>query len=91
MRRLVIAGAKYYYGDMIVIPHFTGEFSAVDCDRYLNKGELKEYYSKDFIEENKEDFIEHEGEKYYYAEYSPFHVSEEWDLISDLSDLRFEE
>lgn len=71
--RTVIKGAKYFTGDRILIPHMTGEFFMVDYDEYV-----------DSVEDN---YIEHEGEKYYYAEWGPFNVSEEWDLISDISNV----
>ncbi len=85
---LVITGALYRVDeDTIVKPHFTGEFRAVDATRYFTKEELESRYGESFIEENKDDFIEEDGIKYYYAEYSPFYVSEDWKLLSDLSKL----
>lgn len=85
--RTVIKGAKYFTGDSILIPHFSGEYVTVDCDEYVKLGELKKEYDKDYVESVEDNYIEHEGEKYYYAEWSPFNVSEEWDLISDISSL----
>jgi len=88
MAMLVITGALYRVDeDTLVKPHFTGDFGAVDCTRYFTKEELESRYSESFIEENKNYFIEEDGIKYYYAEYSPFHVSEDWELLSDLSKL----
>lgn len=72
--RTVIKGAKYFTGDRILIPHMTGEFFMVD-------------YDEEYVESVEDNYIEHEGEKYYYAEWGPFNVSEEWDLISDISSL----
>ena len=32
-----------------------------------------------------------EGVKYYYAEWSPEHVTDDWELLSDISELRMED
>ena len=89
---LVITGALYRVDeDTLVKPHFTGDFGAVDCTRYLTKEELEGRYDESFIRQNKNNFIEEDGIKYYYAEYSPFHVSEDWELLSDLSELNHNE
>ena len=85
--RTVIKGAKYFTGDSILIPHFSGEYVTVDCDEYATLEELKKEYSAEYIESVKDNYIEHNGEKYYYAEGGPFNVSEEWDLISDISNV----
>ena len=87
MIRTVIKGAKYFTGDRILIPHMTGEFITVDCDEYMPLDELKEDYDEDYVESVEDNYIEHEGEKYYYAEWGPFNVTEEWDLISDISSV----
>ena len=88
---LVIAGAQYLVGDSILIPHYTGDFSIVDCDEYTILSELKGRYNKTYIKNVKDNYIENEGIKYYYAEYSPFGTDPNWELLSDLSNLRFEE
>lgn len=85
--RTVIKGAKYFTGDSILIPHFSGEYVTVDCDEYMPLDELKADYDEDYVESVEDNYIEHEGEKYYYAEWGPFNVSEDWDLISDISSL----
>jgi len=84
----VIAGAKYYDRDrdVILIPHYTGEYSMVDCTEYATKEDLKGRYDKDFIKNNEENYIEHNGEIYYYAEWGPFSIGG-WELLSDISDL----
>ena len=86
--KTVIKGAYYYDRnlDKILIPHFTGEFCIVDCTQYIKRDELKERYDEAFVNEVEDDFVEFEGEKYYYAEYSPQNV-EDWELLSDISDL----
>ena len=84
---LVIKGAYYQAGNEILVPHFTGQYITVDCTRYILKKEWKENYSKTFRDENKNNFVEVEGVKYYYAEYSPMNINDDWNLLSDLSEL----
>ena len=88
MLYLVIKGAYYHdsQSDQILVPHFTGEFQMVDCTRYITKEELKDSYNKEYIKNNKDNFVEYDGKKYFYAEYSPVSTGG-WDLLSDLSDL----
>lgn len=85
---LIIKGAYYYDSeiDAVLVPHFTGIFFMVDCTRYLKKKEIISRWGKDYFLENKNDFVEYEGNKYYYAEYYPFNV-EGMELLSDLSEL----
>ena len=83
--RTVIKGAKYFTGDSILIPHFSGEYVTVDCDEYATLEELKKEYSAEYVGSVKDNYIEHNGEKYYYAEWGPFNVTDDWDLISDIS------
>lgn len=89
MNRLVIAGALYFDGEDILIPHYTGEFHIVDCDQYSTKKEILKNYDKAYFNQVKDYYIEHDGVKYYSAEYSCFCPSDEWELLSDLSNLRF--
>ena len=92
MKNLVVKGAYYFDGDSVLVPHRTGEYIIVDCDQFLPKKEIKGRYSKEYWQENKNNFVEIEGEKYYYAEWGPFNISDEWKLLSDLSELaHFEE
>src|SRR6056297_306400 len=88
MLQMIIRGAYYYDKDLdyILVPHFTGKFSIVDCTRYIPYQEFKDSYYKSFIEKNKEDYIEFNGSKYYYGEYEPFTVKN-WKTLSDLSEL----
>ena len=85
--QLVIKGAYYQAGDEILVPHFTGEYFIVDCNRFMQKREWKETFSKQFRDENKGNFVEVDGTKYYYAEYSPMNINDDWVLLSDLSDI----
>jgi hypothetical protein len=89
--QLVIKGAHYFDGESILIPHFTGQFFTVDCTEYTTKQRIKDQYDKNFIKEHKSDFIEYEGVKYYFAEYSPFNITQDWELLSDLSELEHSE
>lgn len=86
--KLVIKGAYYYDRDSetILIPHFTGEFSIVDCSTYEKIDSLKCKYDKNYINEVKENSINFENENYYSTEFSPYHIGD-WELLSDLSQL----
>ena len=85
----IIAGAYYYdiESDTILVPHYSGSFRMVDCTQYKKLKELENKYDEDYIKSIKDDFIEYAGEKYYNAEYSPWNVGE-WELLSDISELR---
>jgi hypothetical protein len=89
--KLVIKGAVYKSGDMLVVPHYTGEFWMVDCDEFKTEDTIREDYGdhEKFIEDGFS--IEHEGVTYYSCEYGPHEVDEDFELLSDLSDLSFEE
>ena len=89
--RTVIKGAVYKRENDLVIPRYTGEFYAVDCDNYITMEELKDRYDDNYIKQVEDNYIEHEGVKYYYAEWYPEHVNDEWELLSDISELRLEE
>jgi hypothetical protein len=86
---LVIKGAYYFDrgNDTILVPHFTGDFWIVDCDKYVNMERLQEIYDDSYIDGVRDNCIEFEGEKYYHAEYSPYNVDKDWELLSDLSEL----
>lgn len=85
--QLVIRGAYYRSGNEILVPHFTGEYYIVDCDRFLTKKNLLETYGKQYFNENKDNYVTVDGVKYYYAEYSTYNITEYWELLSDLSEL----
>lgn len=84
----VVKGAYYFDDDKIVQPHYTGEFYATDCNIWITLKELKGNYSSGFIAEAKNDYLTHEGTKYYRVEVAPCHT-EDFELLSDLSDLQF--
>lgn len=85
----VVRGAYYYdeNSDVILKPHFTGYFRIVDCTEYKLQEDIKDIYDEQFIDENSDDYVEYNGEKYYYAEYSPNSVTDAWEILSDLSNL----
>lgn len=81
--KTVIKGAVYKRENDLVIPHQTGEFSIVDCDNYVTMEELKADYDEEYIKEVEDNYIEYRGVKYYYAEWSPEHVTDDWYLLSE--------
>lgn len=91
MTTLIIKGAIYKDGDEILRPHYTGEFTAVECDEYKTREEIKANYSANFYREatgKDAEVITHEGVKYYRCEWGPRHT-EDFELLSDLSNLEY--
>lgn len=88
---IIIAGAYYKYKDEILVPHYTGDYKTVDCNRYIKLDELKANYSYTYIQDNIDRFVEVDGEKYYFGEYAPYWINEKWELLSDVSNLVHEE
>jgi len=88
MNHLVIQGAFYIKGDIVLVPHFTGEYSIVDCDEYKTKKQIKSEYSKeDYKRITQESYCTYDGETYYSTgDYSPY-GTEGMELLSDLSKL----
>jgi hypothetical protein len=88
---LVIAGAFYLDEDTVLVPHYTGDFAAVDCHTYETEKDIRDKYSeryvRDFIHDGQSVTVQ--GETYYLTEWGPFHVTEDWELLSDLSELKF--
>ena len=95
---LCIRGATYYDpgADWILIPHYSGDYRAVDCDQYAPMGDLKQNYDKAYIRGVVKDYpvLTYRGTKYYYAEWGP-NSTDGLILLSDLTDflsnLYFEE
>ena len=84
--KIVIKGAMYRVGGRIVSPHYSGEFSMVDVDEFCIYQELLD--SGFEPEEIEELFaIEVEGETFYLWGATPEIVTEEWELLSDLSEV----
>lgn len=87
---LIIKGAFYFDGETILVPHFTGEFSIVDCTEW----QTEEYIRNAYSERNAQEFVEngcrytHDGIDYFECESSPYNT-EGLELLSDLSDLEF--
>jgi len=91
--KTVIKGAFYYDRDSetLLVPHFTGEYAMVDCDSFNKMEELEGRYDQSYIDTVKDSPIEFEGENYYSSEWGPFNVSDDWELLSDISELSFQE
>jgi hypothetical protein len=90
MSRLVIKGAIYTDGDMLLRPHYTGVFCMVDCTEYKTKKQMKEVYNKETVKQFLQNTcLEYDGEKYYECDYSPYHVDDDFVLLSDLDNLEY--
>jgi hypothetical protein len=86
---LIIKGAVYTDGDLLLRPHYTGDFYCVDCTEYKTKSQIKEEYSGLALKEMlSNDYLTYEGEKYFRCEYSPYNT-EGLLLLSDLSNLGY--
>jgi uncharacterized Zn finger protein (UPF0148 family) len=87
---IIIKGAIYKCGDVLLRPHYSGEFYCVDCTEYKTKEEIKadydKKYAKQFIEEGY--CLTHDGVNYYECEYSPYNT-EDFELLSDLDEIDF--
>ena len=88
--QLIIKGAVYFdeKNDMIVVPHFTGEYHIVDCDTYEQIHVLEEKYDSKYIDRitSNDLFCGYKGNIYYSTQSSPCSVLD-WELLSDLSEL----
>lgn len=86
MVKLVIAGAMYRVGGRIVSPHYSGEYSMVDVDEFCTYQEL---IDSGFEPEEVEELftIEVEGETFYLWGSTPEIITEEWELLTDLSEV----
>jgi len=87
----IIKGAIYTDGDELLRPHYSGNFSAVDCTEYKTKDQIKSEYSKEYHKKfSGKDcfFLTYEGIKYFECEYGPFNT-DGMDLLSDLSELEY--
>lgn len=88
--KTIIKGAIYFDEDIILRPHYSGQYAAVDCDEYKTKEQIKSEYSKELANEfiKSGDAITYEGVKYYRAEWGPYHT-EKFELLSDLGGLEY--
>lgn len=88
--KTIIKGAIYTDGNALLRPHFTGNFDAVDCTRYMTEEDISSEYSvettKDFVEINLQ--LTYEGKTFYECEYSPYYT-EDMELISDISNVEY--
>lgn len=88
--KTIIKGAIYFSEseNAILVPRYSGQFHAVDCDRYLEKEDILSNYEQSYFNENKDDYKEYNGVKYYYAEYSPYSTAD-MELLSDISGITY--
>ena len=89
MSKLIIKGAIYTDGELLLRPHFSGDFYTVDCTEYKTEELIRAEYS----EETANKFIDgkhlhYNDETYYECEHSPSHT-QYMELLSDISDLKF--
>ena len=87
--KLIIKGAIYKCGDVLLRPHFSGEFYIVDCTEYKTAEDIKSEYDKKTARQFINGIcITHDGVDYYQCEFSPYHT-DHFELLSDLSGLDF--
>lgn len=86
---LIIQGAVYKSGNVLLRPHYSGEFNLVDCTEYKTKKEILKNYDKKYATEFLDGFyLTHEGIHYYECNYYP-HNTNDFELLSDLSQIKF--
>jgi len=89
MLPLIIKGAIYTDGETLLRPHYSGNFSMVDCTEFKTKKEIKANYSKEIAKNFTQNTpIIYNGEKYFKCEYSPYGTND-LELLSDLSNLEY--
>lgn len=90
--KTVIKGAYYYDedSDTILMPHFSGQFNIVDCSSFITMDKLKENFGENYVNKVKDNPIHLDGKCYYSSEFSPYCVND-WELLSDISELTFVE
>lgn len=82
--KTIIAGLIYTNGDELLRPHYSGEFSIVDCTEYKTKEQIKDEYSGKALKTMLSGLcLTYEGVKYYECEYSPF-STDGMELLSDI-------
>lgn len=90
--KTIIKGAIYTNGEVLLRPHYSGQFHIVDCTEYKTKEQIKEEYSKDIVKQftgKDAIYLTCDGVKYYECEYSPYCVDDDLELLSDIGDLEF--
>ena len=90
---IVIKGAFYYdfKSEKILMPLVTSEGFFVNCIEYLPEKSYKKQLGKEFFEENKKDFVTYDKGTYFYAGRNANYINRNLKLLSDLSELSFEE
>ncbi len=87
---LIIKGAIYKCGDTLLQPHFTGHFFLVDCTEFKTKKQIKEDYDKQTAKDMlSNSYLTDGGVKYYECQSSPWNCTDDFELLSDLSELEF--
>jgi hypothetical protein len=87
--KIIIKGAIYSDGEMLLRPHYSGYFSVVDCTEYKKKEQIKEEYSKATAKEMLSNLcLTFRDEEYFECEYSPFNT-DDMELLSDLGEIDF--
>lgn len=86
---LIIKGAIYKSGDLLLRAHYSGDFVAVDCTEYRLLKDLKKNYVDKYVKEFKENrYLTCDRKRYYQAEWGP-HNTQDFELLSDLSEIEF--
>ena len=89
MSKIIIKGAIYTDGELLLRPHLSGDFYTVDCTEYKTEELIRSEYSEEqankFIDGN---HLDYDGEKYYECE-DARNDSRNMELFSDISDLEF--
>lgn len=90
MIKSIVKWAIYTDGDCLLRPHYSWDFSMVDCTEYKTKKQIKSYwYSPDIVKRFLDGVcLEYEGEKYYECEFSPYHT-ENMELLSNLPEFEY--
>lgn len=81
----IITGAIYTNGNILLRPHYSGEFHTVDCTEYKSKEIIKQEYDKETAKQMlANSYLEYDGKRFYECEYGPHHVDSDFRLLSDL-------
>jgi uncharacterized protein YwgA len=89
--KTIIKGAIYEInnGETLLRPHYSGNFSVVDCTEYKQKKQIKEdynaYHANRFLSGF---YLTYEGNKYYECEYSP-RCTDDMYLLSDIDKINY--
>ena len=84
--KTIIREVVYKLGleNVLLVPHKTGRFEMIDCDYYLPMDSMKLEFNNEYINKVKDDYIEYQGIKYYYAGFTPEYVENDWVELFEL-------